>query len=105
MQRTNPVVITGWRAVILSPLLLPFALLASLLLGKKTVDRSADDVAGFLRDFIEGTGGEWDWDEFESVPITDPELEGIRLRATTPGARLEEVLRSAESIVRERAAS
>jgi len=47
----------------------------------KTIDRSAADVAGFIRDFIDGTGGDWDWDDFTSVPITSPELESIRAQA------------------------
>ncbi|WP_143755003.1 hypothetical protein [Caulobacter sp. BP25] len=71
MQRTSPLVITGWRAVLLAPIAVPLALLASFWHGKKTVDRSADEVAGFLRDFLDNNGGEWDWDEFESCPITD----------------------------------
>jgi len=48
---------------------------------KKTRDRSVGDVVGFLRDFIDGRGGEWDWDDFTSVPITDPTLEAIRAEA------------------------
>jgi hypothetical protein len=40
--------------------------------------RSAAEVAKYLRDFIDGTGGEWDWDDFTSIPIKEPELEAIR---------------------------
>lgn len=103
MQRTSPVVITGWRAVMLAPIVVPLALLAGLWPGKKTVDRSADEVAGFLRDFLNNSGGQWDWDEFESVPITDPELEHIRQQATTPGADLHKVLERAELLAKARA--
>jgi hypothetical protein len=39
-------------------------------MGRK---RTAAEVATYLRDFIDGTGDEWDWDDFESVPIADPE--------------------------------
>ena len=39
------------------------------------------EVATYLRDFIEGTGGEWDWDDFTSVPIADARLEAIRQEA------------------------
>ena len=42
---------------------------------------SADDVVTYLRDFLEGTGGEWDWDDFISIEIADPQLEAIRKRA------------------------
>ncbi|WP_421739708.1 hypothetical protein [Caulobacter sp.] len=104
MQRTSPAVITGWRAILLAPIALPLALLFGLWPGKKTVDRTANEVVGFLRDFLDNSGGQWDWDEFESVPITDPELENIRLQATTPGADLHKILEQAESLVEERPA-
>ena len=104
MQRTSPVVITGWHAVLLAPIALPFALLAGLWPGKKTVDRSADEVAGFLRDFLDNSGGQWDWDEFESVPITDPELERIRQQAIMPGADLHKALEQAERLAELRSA-
>ena len=44
--------------------------------------RTPQDVARYLRDFIEGTGGDWDWDDFTSVTIKDRALESIRQRAT-----------------------
>lgn len=43
--------------------------------------RTAAEVAKYLRDFINGVGGEWDWDDFESVPIADTVLDDIRRRA------------------------
>ena len=85
MQRTSGRVIQGWAAVLLAPIALPIALIAGLWPGKRTVDRTPADVAGFLRDFAEGTGGDWDWDEFECVPITDPRLDAIRRRAIKAG--------------------
>jgi hypothetical protein len=87
------------------------ALIAGLWPGKKTVDRTADDVAGFLRDYLEGTGGDWDWDEFESVPITDPELDALRKRAALASPPspdltvLRSVLAEAEDIAHRRAGS
>lgn len=42
---------------------------------------SSSKVATYLRDFIEGGGGAWDWDDFTSVPIRDPRLEDIRRKA------------------------
>lgn len=105
MQRTSGRVISEWAAVLLMPLAIPLALAASLWPGKKTVDRTPEEVAGFLRDFLEGTGSDWDWDEFESVPITDPTLEALRKRATLaapPNADLGElrrILADAEAIV------
>ena len=41
---------------------------------------SPSDVRKALVDFVEGRGGEWDWDDFISVPIRDPKLEAIRRR-------------------------
>ena len=96
-------VITGWPAILLSPILLPIALVVGMLSGKK--DRSASEVAGYLRDFIEGSGGDWDWDEFESVPIKDPALDQIRREAGLAGspmtdlAKLRELLGRAEALV------
>jgi len=97
-------VISGWPAVLLAPFVLPIAIVAQLLPGKKTLDRTPEEVAGFISDFLDGTGGEWDWDEFESIPITDRELEGIRKRAITPGVDLGDVLAEAQRIVEARAA-
>jgi hypothetical protein len=85
MQRASDHAITGWAAVLLAPLLIPIALLANLWPGGKTIDRTPEDVIGFINDLIDGTGGPWDWDEFECVPITDPELDAIRQRAIPAG--------------------
>lgn len=96
--------ISGWPAVLLAPLVVPIALLAQLLPSKKTIDRTPEEVVGFIEGFLEGTSGEWDWDEFESVPITDPMLEGIRIRATTPGVELLDVLAEARQLAKARPA-
>ena len=52
---------------------------------ERGVDRTPEEVAGFLDDFVDGTGGEWDWDEFESVPINNPTLNALRKRAVILG--------------------
>jgi hypothetical protein len=85
MQRASEHAITGWAAILLAPILIPLGLLASLWPGGKTIDRTAEDVIRFMSDLIDGTGGAWDWDEFECVPITDPELDAIRRRAIPAG--------------------
>ena len=73
--------VSGWWAVALVPIVLPLALLIQLLRPNRTRERTPNEVAGYLRDFLDGTGGEWDWDDFTSVPITAPELEAIRTEA------------------------
>jgi len=80
-HRGNDWHIAGWKAILLAPIALPLAILIQLLPLKKTHDRTPEEVAGFLRDFAEHPGGEWDWDDFTSVPITDPRLEAIRREA------------------------
>lgn len=34
-----------------------------------------------LRDFLEGSGGEWDWDSYTGVSLNDPKLNSIRKKA------------------------
>jgi len=44
------------------------------------------DVARCIQDFLDGTGGPWDWDEFICVPLRDPALEAVRRQcASLPG--------------------
>ena len=38
------------------------------------------EVADIIEQFLDGTGGRWDWDDFTSIRIVDPELDAIRLR-------------------------
>ena len=69
-------------------------------------ERTAAGVAKYLRDFIEGTGGDWDWDDFESVPIADPVLEAIRHEAALAAPpnpdmeKLRNLLHQAEELAR-----
>ena len=81
--RRMPRVFSVSSKVLLVIVAIPLAALAGLvssifgLKGKLT----ASEVAIYLRDFIEGGGGVWDWDDFTSVPIGNPRLEDIRRRA------------------------
>ena len=67
----------------------------------------------YLRDFLNGTGGLWDWDDFVSIPIADPRLEDIRRRAARldlpiaddETGPLKELLMEAEAIADVRATS
>jgi hypothetical protein len=71
-----------------------------------SIDLTADEVAEYLRNFISGKGGKWDWDDFESVSITDPDLERIRQEAFIAGppnpdlVRLAELARQAEALAK-----
>ena len=66
--------------VIIALPLAAIAAVVSRLTGAKE-KLSAADVALCLRNFIDGNGGSYDWDEFTSVPIENPHLEDIRRRA------------------------
>ena len=65
-------------------LLLPIALILGILALPfgRTIDRKPKEVVRYLRDFIDGTGEDWDWDDFVSIQIEDPRLEDIRRRAS-----------------------
>ncbi|UIJ44828.1 hypothetical protein LZK98_17495 [Sphingomonas cannabina] len=68
--------------VLLTPVLLAFVALKLVLIPfERPVKRTPDEVARYLRDFLNGTGGPWDWDDFISIPIADPRLEDLRRRA------------------------
>jgi hypothetical protein len=48
--------------------------------GRATL--TASQVVKVLDEFLNETGGEWDWDDFTSVPIgNDAQLEQIRIEA------------------------
>jgi hypothetical protein len=38
------------------------------------------EVADIIERFLNGGGGGWDWDDFLSIPIADPELDEVRQR-------------------------
>jgi hypothetical protein len=38
-----------------------------------------------IRAFLEGGTGTWDWDDFTSCPLSDPQLDTIRKRALAVG--------------------
>ena len=48
------------------------------LVGRGGVVRTRENVAQYIEDFVQGRGGERDWDEFTSVRIKDPYLDRIR---------------------------
>ncbi|NGM50047.1 hypothetical protein G5B46_10550 [Caulobacter sp. 602-2] len=85
MQQASDSRLPVWLGVLLAAAAAPVVLLTRLWPGKQTADRTPDEVAGVLRAFIDGTGGVWDWDDFESTPITDPRLDALRHRAVQAG--------------------
>ena len=76
--------ISGWPAVLLAPIAIPIILLIKIAerFGvKATADLTAANVASYLDDFLNRRGGDWDWDDFTSIKITDPALDEIRMDA------------------------
>jgi hypothetical protein len=47
----------------------------------KARQQEASYAARTIREFLNGSGGDWDWDGFTSCSLRDPTLEGIRRRA------------------------
>ncbi len=39
-----------------------------------------EELADLIEKFLDGTGGQWDWDDFTSIKLRDPDLERIRER-------------------------
>jgi len=57
------------------------AVLFDRLFGERGAELSADEVAGYIDDVLQGRGGAWDWDDFTSIPIADPQLDELRQEA------------------------
>lgn len=102
--------ISGWAAYASAPVAIVAAIIVQLVVRifglKHSADPTADGVAGYLEDFIEGRSGDWDWDDFTSIPISDPALEAIRQEAgmvqfpidDAGDAKLRELLTRARSL-------
>ena len=54
------------------------------------VHRTPHEVANIIEKFLDGTGGDWEWDDFTSLRIKDPALEAIRIKcaAAILGSRI-----------------
>lgn len=77
-----------WRntvGVLAAIAVVPIAVLIKLVIMpfERPHRRSPHEVAKYLRDFLNGTGGEWDWEDFVCVPIEDRDLENIRFQASS----------------------
>jgi hypothetical protein len=42
------------------------------------IERSPGEVNSIIRQFLAGTGGKWEWDDFISTPIRDSRLDEVR---------------------------
>ena len=98
---------TFWRnvwGVLAAAVIIPIAVLLRLAMlpFERPMKRTPQEVVGYLRDFIEGTGGDWDWDDFVSIQIADPRLDSIRERASkfpdVGQGELQSLLREAEGL-------
>lgn len=49
--------------------------------SRVSVQSQALQVADAIRAFLDGTGNDWDWDNFTSCPLPDSKLDSIRRRA------------------------
>jgi hypothetical protein len=47
------------------------------------VHLSRAEAAKYIEDFVMGSGDAWDWDDFISIPLDDPELDKIRVQCAT----------------------
>lgn len=93
ISRDNSIVANALGILVLV-IVVPIALIVKLLMPlEHPINLSAKEVAKYLRDFRDGTGGDWDWDDFTSVLIADPRLDDIRARA----ARLDLPISDAEA--------
>lgn len=82
MTRHNQWHISGWPVVLLFPVAFIAGIaieLATRILGlSRTADLTPKDVEGYIDDFLNDRGADFDWDDFCSIPLTDPRLDAIR---------------------------
>ncbi len=118
-RRLKPIL--QWPYVLLAPLLIPLLLITVVVflpvaLGRGLLQRLGwlkpdepielrpEELAGYLRDLIEGKGNDWDWDDFENMKLKDPVLDSIRHEACMAGpphadiAKLQACLAKAEAL-------
>jgi hypothetical protein len=41
-------------------------------------DPTLEEIDKIITNFLQGTGGEWEWDDFTGIPLRDPKLDKIR---------------------------
>lgn len=64
---------------------IPIAIVVKLIVApfERPIECSPEEVLRYLRDFHDGTGEDYDWDAFTSIPIADAELEEVRVTAAS----------------------
>lgn len=69
--------------VAIASVVIPLAIVTKLIIWpfERPAKRSPAEVLGYLRDFHDGTGDDYDWDYFISVPLANPGLEQLRKEA------------------------
>jgi hypothetical protein len=65
-----------WGVIAGMGVLLLMFVVAALPIKRKA---TREEVARSVEDFVSGSGGPWDWDDFISCSIADEELEGVRI--------------------------
>ena len=50
-------------------------------LMKWTRTDELDHTIKSIREFLDGSGGDWDWDDYTSLSLKDPKLNAIRKKA------------------------
>ena len=66
-----------WGLIASIGVLVTMFAVAALPIKSKT---TREEAAKAIENFVDGTGGPWDWDDFISVRIADEELEAIRVK-------------------------
>ncbi len=88
--------------LLLSPVIILMMMVALVLPVARPIEMTAEEVAATLRAIINGKGHDWAFDDFTSMPIADPQLESIRVRAESMRSWdvgvLQELLSEAEAL-------
>jgi len=74
------------------------------LLGRpfdRPVKLTPEEVRSAIANFISNTGGEWNWDDFISVPIADSALDSIRNRVAVIDPRRPDALAALNDLLAE----
>ena len=69
--------------ILLCIFIVPVAIIAKLLVMpfERPISITIDEVLIYLNDFMNDSGDAYSWDDFISIPIKNPDLEGIRRQA------------------------